>query len=93
MGNLLEADARRKKSPSCARMHKAEPYATGHDAESASCGWVSGEKTENKMAEGRRIHAPARVERKGSGERGKEILPISARIRLGRERSPKMPRA
>jgi hypothetical protein len=42
----LDAEARRKKSPSFARMHKAEPYATGHLAESTSCEWVSGENAE-----------------------------------------------
>src|SRR5450631_933094 len=35
------------KSPSFARMHKAEPYATGHDAESTGCDGV-------ENAEGRR---------------------------------------
>ena len=39
MGN-----ARREKSPSFARMHKAEPYATGHDAESTGRKCVCGEK-------------------------------------------------
>ena len=33
-------------------MHKAEPYATGHNAELIGCEWVSAEKTKNMGPEG-----------------------------------------
>jgi hypothetical protein len=47
------------------------------DAESMSCGWVSGEKrTKNRVAGRRRIHALERDARRGSRERGGKILPI-----------------
>jgi hypothetical protein len=51
------------------------------DAESAE---TSAEKTQDKVAERSRIHALARAVRRGSGERGGNIPPIPARIRLGR---------
>src|ERR1017187_10576079 len=61
-------------------MHKGEPYATGHLAES-SCEWVSGERTKNSWPEGAGFT-------RWSGLRGGKILPIPARIQLGRYSRP-----